>query len=135
MTVHRRTSRLYRLLGSGLAVTGLLGHGMAMLLLAFLLPSAAEASMPAFGEICTTKGLAAAPEYEDNDQAPDHPAGHLDPCPVCAAFAQNGAADLPAAVAPTTAAPAGAVPPPVQDAQPPSASNLIPLSRGPPDVA
>lgn len=138
MTLRGRTSRLYRLVGSALAATGLLGHGLAMLLLAFLLPSAAEAGVPAYGEICTAEGLvvAAGPEHEESDRAPGHyPTGPLDPCPVCTAFAHNGSADLPAAFVLTAAAPAGAAPPPVQDAQPPSAGGLIPLSRGPPAVA
>jgi hypothetical protein len=137
MPLRGRTSRLYRLLGSCLAVTGLLGHGLAMLLLASLVPSTAEAGVPAYGEICTAEGLVATAgfEHEENDRAPGHPAGHLDPCPVCTAFAQYGTADLPAAAALTATAPAGAVPPPVQDARPPSVSGLIPLSRGPPAVA
>lgn len=86
---HRKL-RFWRLAASLLAATGLLGHGIAMLLAAWLTAAPAAAEAPGFGAICSAGGASgSAPE----DQ---HPTGPHHPCPVCTAFAQAGTADLPA---------------------------------------
>lgn len=142
MRVRSRRFPLCRLLGSCLAVTGLLGHGLAMLLVTFLtsapMPAGAAAEVPGLGILCTAEGivvLAADGEHRQGTPAPGHPTGHLDPCPICTAFAQSSHADLPSSSALPAAGPPDAAPPPAHDTQPPSANGLIPLSRGPPAVA
>jgi len=135
------TLRLCRLAATGLAVTGLMGHGLVMLLLAFLVqtPAAAPVGLSGFGEICTADGLVIAATAGDETPGPGkssgHPAGHIHVCPVCSAFAQNGAADMPHIVLPAPPLPATAGRPPVQETLPPTITGLAALSRGPPAVA
>lgn len=128
-----RSTSLYRLLGSGLAATGLLGHGIAMLLVAVLAPAPAEAGPAPFGDICTADGLVEPPGRED-DRAPTQ-GGHLNACPVCTAYAQSAQAALPAVVALPGAIVAAAAPAPAPDALPPTAAALVPQSRGPPSAS
>jgi len=131
-----RRLNLYRLLVSGLAVTGLLGHGIAMLLVALLAPAAAEAGQPPYGAICTAEGLiAAATAPARDDDRPPRPGGQLDACPVCTAYAQSGPADLPAPVAlPCATSPFGALRA-VGDAARPTEAGFAPPSRAPPAFA
>jgi hypothetical protein len=95
-----KSSRILRLAASALATVGLLGHGLAMLLVAVLAqpPSAAaQSGFPAFGEICRADGtdFTAGRETPSRDHPGDRHGGHLEGCPVCTAFAQSGPADLP----------------------------------------
>jgi hypothetical protein len=90
-----------RLAASALAALGLLGHGLAMLLVS-LLAAPAEAApgrFPAFIEICgadgpsrLVPGQTGAPQERPNGPKREQ----ADGCPVCTAFAQNAAAVLPA---------------------------------------
>lgn len=102
-------SRVGTLVASALAGLGLLGHGLAMLLVATLAAppvagsGAAPAGYPAYVEICAADGeIRLAPAGNPAEQGPGapqpagHESGHLNACPVCTAFAQNGFADLPA---------------------------------------
>ncbi|WP_193370205.1 DUF2946 family protein [Pelagibius marinus] len=136
--------RFPRLAASFLAVVGLLGHGLAMLLVGQLAQSpsssvAAQQAYPAFVEICTADGLrrlarADLPGEEDETPAaPRH--GKIDACPVCTAFAQNGPADLPVAVAPTCRSLRAAAPRPPHQVAAVAPERLRALSRGPPATA
>lgn len=138
-------SRLCRLAAGGLAVTSLLGHALAMLLVSLLAQTPAEAGLPAYGEICTADGVVAGPreagrtgrgEPGSGDPAPQHhPGGPLDVCPVCTAFAQNGQADLPPALVLPAPRPVSVTQRPAQEAVPATASGRAAQSRGPPAVA
>jgi Protein of unknown function (DUF2946) len=94
------TTRLCRLAVTGLAVTGLLGHGLAMLLVAVLAGLPAAAEQPYYGEICAAAGPggANAPDRRSDDGVPGPAKGHLDACPVCTAFAHCGSGALPTPV-------------------------------------
>ena len=142
-------SRLYRRAAGGLAVTSLLGHALAMLLVSLLAQTPAEAGLPAYGEICTADGLVAGPreaggigrgEPGSGDPAPQHhpehhPGGPLDACPVCTAFAQNGQGDLPPALVLPAPRPVKVTQRPAQQAEPATAAGGAAQSRGPPAVA
>ncbi|MGF1592618.1 MAG: DUF2946 family protein [Kiloniellaceae bacterium] len=99
--------RILRLAASALAAFGLLGHGLAMLLVAVLAQTpaaAAQGGIQGFGEICRANsadllaGRQAPSPDRPHDHDGDHQGGHLKGCPVCTAFAQSGAADLPHAL-------------------------------------
>jgi hypothetical protein len=130
------SSRTCRLAASILAATGLLGHGFAMLLVAFLTPAAVETGSPGYGEICTADGLVSTAREPGKDQpAPGHPAGHIEACPICTAFTQSAQADLPPAlVLPAPGRRAAAQRPPHELLRA-AAGGFRPLSRGPPAVA
>jgi hypothetical protein len=133
-------SRLCRLAASGLAVTALLGHALAMLLVTLLAQAPAQAGLPAYGEICTADGVVAGPREAgragNGDPAPQHhPGGPVDACPVCTAFAQNGQADLPPAFALPAPRPVSVTQRPAQEAVPATAGAGAAQSRGPPAVA
>lgn len=133
-------SRLYRLAASGLAVTALLGHALAMLLVTLLAQTPAEAGLPAYGEICTADGLAAGARGTgpagSSDPAPQHhPGGPVDACPVCTAFGQNGQAALPPALLLPARRPVTVTQRPVQEAELATTASLAAHSRGPPAVA
>ena len=138
-------SRLYRLAASGLAVTALLGHALAMLLVTLLAQAPAQAGLPAYGEICTAGGLVAGPREAgrpgsgdpgSGEPAPQHhPGGPVDACPVCTAFAQNGQADLPPALVLPAPSPVRVTQRPAQEAEPATAGARAAQSRGPPAVA
>jgi hypothetical protein len=133
-------SRLCRLAASGLAVTALLGHALAMLLVSLLAQAPAQAGLPAYGEICTADGLVAGPPEAgregNGDPAPQHhPGGPVGACPVCTAFAQNGQADLPPAFALPAPRPVSVTQRPAQEAVPATAGAGAAQSRGPPAVA
>jgi Protein of unknown function (DUF2946) len=102
MFQHRRMPVFLRLTASLLAATGLLGHGIAMLLVGLLAsPVSAEPDTRYFSEICTPGGLVSLADLESRDSGEDD-GQHSDPlksCPVCTAYAQAGAADLPVALA------------------------------------
>ncbi|MGD1876999.1 MAG: hypothetical protein ACFB13_05810 [Kiloniellaceae bacterium] len=100
--------RFLRLAASALATLGLLGHGLAMLLVTVLAaPSAAgDAGFPRYVEICAADGQTrlawtGSGGREDpagpagGPAAPAHDPGPVKSCPVCTAFAQAGLADLP----------------------------------------
>lgn len=137
-----RRHSLYRLLGSGLAASGLLGHGIAMLVVGLLAPSAAADIPPPYGEICTPNGLIAAPpsagpdDERPEDQRP-RPAsgGQIDSCPVCTAFAQAPQGTLSSTLVVLCSTAAAAAPAPRRDAVPLAEAGLAPQSRGPPAVA
>ncbi len=143
-----RTSRFLRpaasLLAVTLAITGLLGHGLAMLLVSQLAQAptssaAAQQDLPAFVEICTAEGLrkgARADLPGGKDRTPAAPRhGKIDGCPVCTAFAQNGPADLPAAVVPERRTLRPAAPRPHHQLAAAAPERLRALSRGPPAAA
>jgi len=150
MLRRRPLSRLQRprvgtLVASALAGLGLLGHGLAMLLVATLAaPPAAEsgaaaAGYPAYVEICAADGevrLAPAADPARQPPATPHPAGHdsghLNACPVCTAFAQNGLADLPAPVVLAARADDTTAWQPMAAAARAGRDGLSALSRGPP---
>src|SRR3546814_12812192 len=69
-------SRLFRLAAGCLAATGLLGHGLAMLLVAVLAQASAEAAYVGYGVLCTADGGDAPGEPAEH---PSHP---LELCPV-----------------------------------------------------
>lgn len=97
MFQNRRTLVILRLIAGLLAATGLLGNGLAMLLIALLVsPAAATAESRYFSEICTADGIVRLADLAARDS--EDGGGHGDPlkhCPVCTAYAQLGAADLP----------------------------------------
>lgn len=101
MFQHRRMPVFLRLIAVSLATTGLLGHGIAMLLVGLLAsPVSAQPDARYFGEICTPDGLVRLADIESRDSGA---AGgqHGDPlngCPVCTAYAQIGSPDLPQAL-------------------------------------
>lgn len=113
-----------------------------MLLVAFLTPAAVETGPPGYGEICTADGLVSTvrgpgePGEPGKDKpAPHHPAGHIEACPICTAFAQSAQADLPPAlVLPAPGRRAAAQRPPHEVLRA-AAGEFRPLSRGPPAVA
>lgn len=136
--------RILRLAASSLAVVGLLGHGLAMLLVSELAQApaasvAAQQEFPAFVEICTADGLrklARADLPGGKDETPAPPShGKINGCPVCTAFAQNGPADLPAAVVPERRRLRSAVPRPRHQLAAAAPERLRALSRGPPATA
>jgi hypothetical protein len=137
--------RILRLAASSLAVVGLLGHGLAMLLVSLLAQPpaasvAAQQDFPAFVEICTADGLrkvARADLPGGKDETPAAPRhGKINGCPVCTAFAQNGPADLPAAVVPPRhGLRRAAAPRPLHQAATAAPERLRALSRGPPAAA
>ena len=99
-------SRGVHLLAGALAVLGLNGHGIAMLLVAVALPgnAAAQHDLSSRIEICSPQGLTAdAPPSAGTAGQPRNGAlppserrsAGFDGCTVCTAFAQSGAADLP----------------------------------------
>lgn len=98
--------RLFRLTAGFLAVLGLNGHGLAMLLMAFALPTdaAAQHNVPLRIEICTPQGIKALSELDsavggDSEKGefpqPAPKTSGIDSCPVCTAFTQIGSGDLP----------------------------------------
>jgi len=123
-------SRILRLVAGFLAAAGLLGHGLAMLLVALLAqaPASAEAGFAGYGEICTADGGPAG----TNDSAPAQPSGHIDACPVCTAFAQHGTADLPQALQLPARQATAAARRPAQESLPAAAHRCTIRSRGPP---
>ncbi|MEO3431001.1 DUF2946 domain-containing protein [Pelagibius sp. CAU 1746] len=132
------------LLALALAVVGLLGHGLAMLLVGQLAqaPQASVAAQQTFAasvEICTTEGLRKLARADGPGRGDDPPAGpghgKVDACPVCTAFAQNGPADLPAAAAPERRTLRPAVPRPPLQAAAATPEWLPAQSRGPPAAA
>jgi hypothetical protein len=125
-------SRILRLVGGFLAAAGLLGHGLAMLLVALLAqaPASADDGFAGYGAICTADGGPA----ETNEPAPPHPSGHIDACPVCTAFAQHGVADLPQALQLPGRQAADAARRPAQESLPAAAHRRTIRSRGPPAV-
>lgn len=136
--------RILRLAASSLAVVGLLGHGLAMLLVSQLAqapadPVAAQQEFPAFVEICTGEGLRKVARADlpgedgETPAAPRH--GKVKGCPVCTAFAQNGPADLPAAVVPERRNLRPAAPRPLHQVAAAAPERLRALSRGPPATA
>jgi len=102
MLQQRRTPAFLRLIAASLAATGLLGHGIAMLLVGLLTaPVSAQPDARYFGEICTPDGLVRLADVTPRDSGGEH-GDPLSSCPVCTAYAQAGPADLPQAlVAPT----------------------------------
>lgn len=72
-----------------------------MLLVALLVAAPASATAPFYGEICAAaeRASAASPERPEGENAPVPAKSHLDPCPICSAFAHHGVSALPAAVA------------------------------------
>lgn len=101
MFQHRRMLVFLRPIAGLLAATSLLGHGLAMLLVGLLLsPAPASSDSAYFSEICTAEGVVrladlGSPDAEDDGDGHGNP---LKDCPVCAAYAQVGTADLPSAV-------------------------------------
>jgi hypothetical protein len=135
-----KSSQIVRLAASALAAVGLLGHGLAMLLVAVLAqpPSAAaQSGFPGLAEICRADGASptAGREAPSPDHPGDHHGGHLEGCPVCTAFAQSGPADLPhALILPLGGR--GQTAPPAATVLPPAAKELgRPQTRAPPATA
>lgn len=102
MLQQRRKPVFLRLIATLLAATGLLGHGIAMVLVGLLASAGtADAETRYFSEICTPDGLVRLADLESPDSG-DGGAKHGDPlnnCPICTAYAQLGTANLPAAMA------------------------------------
>jgi len=137
--------RVGTLVASALAGLGLLGHGLAMLLVAALaapppaVSGAAAAGYPAYVAICAADGeIRLAPADNPAKQVPatphpaDHDSGHLNACPVCTAFAQNGLADLPSPVVLAVHAADTPAWQPTAAAARTGRDGLSALSRGPP---
>lgn len=85
-----------------LATTGLLGHGLAMLLTGLLVsPVTAAPESRYFSEICTSEGIVRLADLgtRDSKDADGRHGNPLKTCPVCTAYAQVGSADLPVALA------------------------------------
>ncbi|HMA16481.1 MAG TPA: hypothetical protein VKP12_16960 [Kiloniellaceae bacterium] len=131
------THRLCRLAATGLAVTGLLGHGLAMLLVALLAGGPASAAASFYGEICAASGSAAADDSapQSGEGVPRPAQGHVDACPVCTAFAHCGPGALPAPVALPGADGGGGGWQQVAETAPPACGRLAAQSRGPPATA
>ena len=140
-------SRVLRLAASALAVVGLLGHGLAMLLVGLLYqtPAEAQSGVPAFVEICSPSGAKklawndgsgriVAPTG-DSLPASDPSSGQIDGCPVCSAFAQNGPADLPQALVSLSSKDHVALAWPADQVTAAAPRRLLALSRGPPPAA
>lgn len=90
-----RKTLLFRRVAAFFAVVALLGHGLAMLLGAALMPTskAEAAGLPDFIEICTPRGIVLQPFNQAADSAgetPEPDSGHRDweDCPICTAFGQ-----------------------------------------------
>lgn len=137
------TSRILRFTATALASLGLLGHGLAMLLVGLLgsAPATAEPGFPAFLEICRVGGDVAATADASGmtgtpTDSPHHPAGPaqggIDGCPVCNAFAQIGADGLTASIIVAEPASGPAAPPPAGARSRKAASAFHALSRAPP---
>ena len=135
-----------RLLASLLAGVGLLGHGLAMLLVSLLAgPAAADgvqgADFPAFVEICAADGqVRLAPSGlpgndSDGTGQTGHGSGAIKTCPICSTFAQNGPADLPAPAVLSAHALAATPAQPAPGILRTGREGLRPLSRGPPAAA
>jgi len=140
-------TRVFRLAAGALAVFGLLGHGLAMLLASVLLQAPAEApsGFPAFVEICSASGAnkvawndgsgrIVAP-IEDNKPSSDPASGKIAGCPVCNAFAQNGPAELPQSLVPFSRENHVALAWPAHQVTATAPRRLLALSRGPPPAA
>lgn len=99
MSRRRAKPRILRLAATALAATGLLGHGLAMLLAGLLAgPAAAEAPAASFAEICTPDGLVRLTDRMPGKSGGEENRGKpLKGCPVCITFAQTGTASLPEA--------------------------------------
>lgn len=92
---------ILRLIAGLLAATGLLGHGLAMLLAGLLVsPAAAGPDLRYFSEICTAEGVVSLADLRRGNAGHDdgRHGNFLNGCPVCTAYAQIGAADLPVAL-------------------------------------
>lgn len=113
-----------RFAASALATLGLLGHGLAMLFAAILVtaqPADAQ-SADLLAEICRSGSLAA--RGGQPQEAPVKvPGGDVKGCPVCNAFAQSGAAALPAVLV------LDVTPPPSLHALPPARTGSPQVSR------
>jgi hypothetical protein len=98
MFQQRRMPVFLRLIAASLAAAGLLGHGIAMLLVGLLAsPVSAEPDARYFGEICTPDGLVRLADVTPRDSG-DAGGRHGDPltsCPICTAYAQACPAYLP----------------------------------------
>ncbi len=127
-----------RLIAASLAATGLLGHGIAMLLVGLLASSvAAEPDARYFSEICTAEGIVRLADLESRnaDGGGGHHGNPLESCPVCAAYAQIGAADLPVALAAPSLQCCGATLPLSQGGTRHAAAASDAQPRAPPAVA
>ncbi len=145
MTRRSQSARFLRIAASSLAVLGLLGHGLAMLLVALLgAPAvAAQESFPGATEICSAEravaparaGTAADRRRSESEEPPAPPAhGKIDSCPVCTVFAQTGVAAPPVALAVTGGAARSAPVLPADADAVLSPLNGYAFSRGPPAV-
>jgi hypothetical protein len=143
MYPRRQKSRFLRLTACTLAVVGLLGHGLAMLLLDVLIqsPAAARSGLPGYAEICSANGLATLTGNGSGEEGVPrdggrHPAdGKFQGCPVCNAFAQNGPADLPQSLQFAAPDRSAAAPRPGHQTAQTAPGVLLALSRGPPATA
>ena len=137
---------ILRLTAGILAGLGLLGHGLAMLVVG-VLAQPNVATQPTFAavlEICSAGGpTEAVAEINGTERGaaesqhrPTRPAsGKIDSCPICSAFSQTGAADLPAACTLYSLEARPAVQPPAQQIAAKTPFRLHSLSRGPPAAA
>ncbi|GAB4365413.1 MAG: hypothetical protein Kow00114_22640 [Kiloniellaceae bacterium] len=152
-------ARIARLAASILAGLGLLGHGLAMLLVSLLVQGpagapAAAGAFPAWVEICAADGEArlvatgigaaplgtprpadSAPEQDPDHgpaHGPTHGQDHLKLCAVCTAFAQSGLADLPAPLVLAGRHDGADASLPLQHLSRTGREGLAALSRGPP---
>lgn len=145
MRQRRHKARLLRLTASLMAITGLLGHGLAMLLVSLLAlspapPASAQDGFPGVVEICAADGLikviANPPAGEAGSKDSEDPrapaSGKIDACPVCTAFAQSGHADLPVLAVLAGRAARPDLPRPGHQVAAPTPGLLLAQSRAPP---
>jgi hypothetical protein len=138
MFQQRRTPVFLRLTASLLAATGLLGHGIAMLLVGLLAsPVAAEPDTRYFSEICTPGGLVRLADLgsRDSGDADGEHGSPLKNCPVCTAYAQAGSADLPVALTAPSPECCSATPQTLEDGAARSAAPSGAQPRAPPAIA
>ncbi len=127
-----------RLIATSLAAMGLLGHGIAMLLVGLLAsPVAAEPDARYFSEICTADGIVRLADLEsrNSDDGDGHHGNPVESCPVCTAYAQIAAADLPVALVVPPPQCCGATQTPLQDGAAPASVLSGAQPRAPPAVA
>ena len=137
MCKRREKPRILRLAVTALAATGLLSHGLAMLLIGLLAaPVAANSEALYFGDICTPDGIVGLADLVENDSGSgsEHHGSPLKGCPVCTAFAQIASADLPTVSALPTPQCCGATQRPLQASATRFAVHAAAQPRAPPAI-
>lgn len=143
MMPRSQSARFLRIAASTLAVLGLLGHGLAMLLAALVGASAAAAQEASAGivQICSAEravaaamdGVSAERRSSESEAPPAPPAhGKTGSCSICSAYAHSSVATLPFVPAMTGGAARSRSVLPADAATALPSLDLYAFSRGPP---